>query len=358
MPTDPVCGMDVDETPFYADVNGKRYFFCSAGCLHLFSDDQSKYLNKYRYELIIVGGGPAGLTAGVYASIFRLDTLLLTADLGGQAVDSAKIKNYMGFDFITGPELKKKFEDQLIHKNFVAHRIATVSRIKRENGHFAVQLKDGTVFRALCVIVATGMSRNRLNVPGEEEFQRRGVCYSVVQDGTLFAKKDVMVVGGGNSATQAATELSRICRSVTVVSLTPLTADDEEIEKISRLQNVTVYEEHQVERIGGSSHVEWVDIRSRSGGPAKRIPVEGVFVEIGFFPNSGLVADLAELNDRGEIKINPDCSTSCPGLFAAGDVTNAYGKRIIIAAGEGAKAAMAAKGYIRQQKARQKAAAR
>ena len=354
MHVDPVCHMEVDETPYFVDVEAKRYFFCSEGCLHAFQHEQDKYLSKYVFDLIILGGGPAGLTAGVYASIFRLDTLLIARDLGGQAVDSSKIKNYMGFDFITGPELKQKFQDQLLHKNYIAHLIATVSSVEKQEDVFAVRLDQGKTYRSRALIVATGMSRNRLNVPGEEKFQRRGICYSVVQDAPLFAGKNVMVVGGGNSATQAAADLAEICKHVSVVSVTPLTADPDEIEKMGRLKNVTVYERHQVEEIGGRDKVEWVRIRPLEKGEARTVSVEGVFIEIGFFPNSGVVSGLVELNERGEIKIRKDCSTSFPGIFAAGDVTDAFGKRIIIAAGEGAKAAMAVRMFLRARKRAQK----
>lgn len=351
MPYDPVCNMKVDDTPYFIDVKEKRYFFCSEGCMQLFQNEPDKFVENYIFDLVIIGGGPAGLTAGVYASIFRLDTLLITRDLGGQAVDSSKIKNYMGFDMITGPQLKEKFQNQLLHKNYIAHRIATVHRIHKAEEHiFLLELDSGNTARAKSVIVATGMSRNRLNVPGEEEFQRRGVCYSVVQDAPIFAKKDVTVVGGGNSATQAVSELSDICRHVYMVSLTPLTADTEEIQKVRNLPNVTIYEKHTVEEIGGDERVEWVRIRSVTDGTTHTLSSEGVFIEIGFKPNSGLVAGLVEMNEKGEIIINKDCSTSCPGIFAAGDVTDAFGKRIIIAAGEGAKAAIAVKEFLKSLK--------
>lgn len=354
MARDPVCNMIVDETPYYADVENKRYFFCSEGCLHTFRNSREKYLSKYVFDLIIVGGGPAGLTAGVYASIFKLDTLLISRDLGGQAVDSAKIKNYMGFDFITGPELKEKFQNQLLHKNYIAHQIATVNKITRSHSFFALRLDNGKSFRAKTLIIATGMSRNHLNVPGEQAFQRRGICYSVVQDATLFAGKRVVVVGGGNSATQVATELSDLCAAVSVVSLTPLTADAEEIEKIGKLPNLEIFEKYQIEEIGGTEKVEFVRIRGIDDGKALELKVSGVFIEIGFYPNSGLVAGLVDLNEKGEIKIGPDCSTSHPGIFAAGDVTDAFGKRIIIASGEGAKAAIAVRKHLNQLKTREK----
>ncbi len=354
MARDPVCNMIVEDTPYFVDVENKRYFFCSQGCLEAFQHSREKYLSNYVFDLIIVGGGPAALTAGVYASIFRLDTLLIAQSLGGQAVDSTKIKNYMGFDFITGPELKEKFQNQLLHKNYIAHQIATVNKVTRSNSYLSVYLDNGKIYRARALIIATGMSRNHLNVPGEEKFQRRGVCYSVVQDAPLFAGQDVVVAGGGNSATQAVTELSTTCRKVYVVSLTPLTADTEEILKIMQLPKVEIFEKHQIEEIGGTDRVEFVRIKSIDHQTVRQLDVSGIFVEIGFYPNSGLVAGLVELNERGEIKIGPDCSTTHPGIFAAGDVTDAFGKRIIIASGEGAKAAIAVRKYLNQLKMKEK----
>ncbi len=136
---DPVCNMDVQSDDFTMELEGRRFYFCSKGCLEKFKINPKKFAEEYIYDLIIVGGGPAGLTAAVYASILRMNTFLISEDIGGQAVDSSKIVNYMGFDFITGPELFQKFQDQLVHHHYIDHRIDFVSRIEKKNSMFWLQ---------------------------------------------------------------------------------------------------------------------------------------------------------------------------------------------------------------------------
>lgn len=347
---DPICYMEVPASDITLEYKGKRYRFCSQGCREKFERAMQEYAEKYLYDLIIVGGGPAGLTAGVYASVQRIDTFLITQNIGGQAVDSTKIKNYLGFDFITGPELVGKFQDQLIHEHYIDHRIGTAFRVDRFEDGYEVLTTEREKYRAKTVIVSTGMSRNRLNVPGEERLQRRGVAYRSVQDISLFAGLDIAVVGGGNSGVQTVMELSKVGRTIYLISDETWTADASVVEEARGLENLVSFEGYTVMEITGKDRVKGLTIRSRRTGERETLSVAGVFVQIGLRPNSDLVADLVERNERDEIVIGPDCATSAPGIFAAGDVTNAYGKRIIIASGEGAKAVLAAKRYLLSQR--------
>ncbi len=347
MKRDPVCNMEVREgEAVTAAFGGETYFFCSEGCRDAFLKGKGAEPTRPDYDLIIVGGGPAGLTAGVYAATLRMDAFLITGGMGGQAVDSTKIKNYMGFDFITGPELVEKFKQQLIHSHYIDHMMSDVDGIELGKEGFIVTTEDLRRYHAAALIVATGMTRRRLNVPGEEEFQRKGIFYGNVQDLSFIQDEEVVVVGGGNSAVQIVENLHLLAKEVHVVTDTRLTADPAVVEQVRTFDNVEIHEGYKVVRFFGKEGLEGVTIRRRGGGERLKLPAKGAFIAIGLQPNSSLVAGLVELNDRGEIVINPDCSTSCPGLFAAGDVTNAYGKRIIIASGEGAKAALAAREYI------------
>jgi len=343
---DPVCNMNVESTRFSFLYRGEKFYFCSSGCLEKFKKDPRAYSVKQEYDLIIIGAGPSGLTAGVYASILKIDTLLLSAEIGGQAVDSTKIKNYMGFDFVTGPELLAKFQDQLIHHHYIDHKIETVVSIRRLKNYFSIKTLSGKVYKSRALIVATGMVRNKLGVPGESKFSRKGICYTASQDIPLLAGKKVAVIGGGNSALQIVLELYKHNCEIIVVSIESWTADLDICEEVRSIKGLKIFDHHAVVEIGGREKVEYIVVKDLSSQENIKFDVEAIFVAIGFSPNSSLVKNLVDLNEKGEIKINPDCSTKTPGLFAAGDVTDVFAKRIVIASGEGAKAALAAQKYL------------
>ncbi|HEX05388.1 MAG TPA: YHS domain-containing protein, partial [Bacteroidetes bacterium] len=353
MVRDPVCDMEIQiSDAVQTEIGETTYYFCSEGCRDLFQHDQSQDGFRPSYDMIIVGGGPAGLTAAVYAAQLRMNAFLVSSDLGGQAIDSTKVKNYMGFDFITGPELVEKFKDQLVHSNYIDHHIGTVDRIEQTQYGFGVYLSDGTSFRTSTVLLATGMTRRHLNIPGAEKFQRNGVFYGSIHDISTVQGKDVVVVGGGNSALQSVEKLLPSARLIHVVSDLELTADSSIIERVNNSNRVYLHEGYKVSRIEGTDSVERIIIRELESGQESSLAVNGVFVNIGLQPNSSLVAKMAKLNEKGEVIIGPDCSTKQAGLYAAGDVTNAFGKRIVIASGEGAKAASAIKQYVHDIKRR------
>ncbi len=343
---DPVCRMRVKAPRFSFVYRGKKFYFCSLGCLDKFKKNPKAYSGKRRYDLIIIGAGPAGLTAGVYASILKIDTLLLSTDIGGQAVDSTKIKNYMGFDFITGPELSSKFQNQLIHHHYIDHKIETAVSIRKLKSYFSIKTLSGQVYKSKALIVATGMVRNKLGVPGEKKFSRKGICYAAGQDIPLLEGKNVAVIGGGNSALQIVLELYRYDCKIINVSIEPWTADSILCEEVRSIKNLKVFDHHAVVKISGKEKVENLVIKDLLSREKLKLDIDVIFVVIGLSPNSTLVKDLVDLNNKGEIEIRSDCSTKTPGLFAAGDVTNVFAKRIIIASGEGAKAALAAQKYL------------
>ncbi len=300
------------------------------------------------YELIIIGGGPAGMTAAVYAARKRINTLLLSKDFGGQVITTAGIENYMGYQYIEGFELTQKFEEQV--KQFpieqkIGQEVVALSRL--DTG-FEVRIDKDEGYQAKAVIIATGKRPRPLNVPGEDRLRARGVTYCAVCDGPLFAGMKVAVIGGGNSALEAMGDMVKIAEHVYLVSLTPLTGDQILIKKTKDASNLTIFLEHEVMEIEGSSQVEGITIRVLKTSEERKLKVAGVFIEIGLIPNSEFTRGVTRLNKIGEIEVNCACETEIPGLFAAGDVTNVPEKQIVVAAGEGAKAALQAHRYLQR----------
>ena len=304
------------------------------------------------YELIIIGGGPAGMTAAVYAARKRIDALLLSKDVGGQVLWTVGVENYMGYQYIEGPELMQKFEGQVTQFPIEQKIGQGAAALSRTDAGFEVKTEGGDSYQAKAVIIATGKRPRQLNVPGEEKLKGRGVTYCAICDGPIFAGEKVAVIGGGNSALEAASDMVKIAEHVDLVSLTPLTGDQILIDKLKDASNLTVFLEHEVVEIEGSNRVEGVTIKDLKNGKkksgAKKLEVGGVFVEIGLIPNSELARGIAKLNKSGEIEINCANETGMPGLFAAGDVTNVPEKQIVVAAGEGAKAALQAHRYLQR----------
>lgn len=347
MKKDPICNMDVEEKDaIIAECDGEIFYFCSEGCKEKFFKDRECRITRSSYDLIIIGGGPAGLTASVYAATLKMDAFLIGKNLGGQAIDSTKVENYMGFDFITGPELIQKFQYQLIHSHYIDHLISEVEKIEPIEGGFNVITSKLNKYFTKTLIVATGMTRRRLNVPGEEEFQRKGVFYDNIQDISFVHGEDVAVIGGGNSALQIVENLHTVAKNIYLISDSELTADAAITERISQFKNLAKYVGFKIIEFSGEGALSGITIRRKAEEEILRIPVKGVFIAIGLHPNTSIVSQFVTFNASGEIVINHDCSTSYTGIFAAGDVTNAFGKRIVIASGEGAKAALAAKQYL------------
>jgi alkyl hydroperoxide reductase subunit F len=302
------------------------------------------------YELIIIGGGPAGMTASVYAARKKINTLLISGDIGGQGLTTWLVENYMGYQFIEGHELMKKFEEQV--KQFPTDVKVEVGkraeRLSRVDGGFEVRTDRGETYQAKAAILATGKRPRKLNVPGEKELLGRGVTYCAICDGPLFADVKVAVIGGGNSALEAADDMVKIADHVYLVSLTPLTGDQILIDRMKSASNLTIFLEHEVLEIKGDSRVKGIKIRDLKSKQERELEVGGIFIEIGLIPNSELVKELVTLNHLGEIEVNCGNETGVPGFFAAGDVTSVPDKQIVIAAGEGAKAALQAHRYLQR----------
>jgi NADH-dependent peroxiredoxin subunit F len=295
------------------------------------------------YELIIIGAGPAGITAGIYAARKKMSLLILSQDIGGQTSWSGSIENYTGYQIVTGPELTEKFKEQMKHYSIrVNEGEGVLSAYKKDN--LVIVKTDKQEYSARAIIIASGKTPKELNVAGEQEYKNKGIAYCATCDGPIFAKKRVAVIGGGNSALDAAIQLSKIASEVYIIDTADsLTADAVMQEVIKKAANVKIYNKSKVKRISGEKFVNGIEIETREG--VEFMPLEGVFVEIGLVPNSELVKDIKR-NNLNEIEINCACETNIPGIFAAGDVTSVPEKQIIVAAGEGAKAALSAFRYI------------
>lgn len=305
------------------------------------------------YDLIIIGAGPAGMTAGVYAARKKLKTLIISKDIGGQAAWSSDIENYLGFSMITGPELVKKFEDHLEDfKEDVELRVVVsgVKKITKMVGKFKVELGDGSSETSRALIIAGGKVPRKLGVSGEDQYLNRGVTYCAWCDGPLFKNKDVAIIGGGNSALDAALNVSKLVNQIYILNITPeLTADAVMIEKVTSSPHIRIMNSTEVVAIEGDKVVRSIRIKT-DDGLQKDLPVSGVFIEVGSLPATDYLKKVVKLNNNGEIIIDEFNSTSTSGIFAAGDITNVVEKQIITAAGEGAKAAIQASNYLARQK--------
>ena len=300
------------------------------------------------YELIIIGGGPAGLAAGIYAARKQLKTLLISGDIGGQVNLTLGVENYLGYQFIEGAELIDKFHAQASQYSIDQKIGEKITRLDRVESIFEATTESGDKYQAQAIILATGKKPRKLNIPGEEEYTGKGVTYCSICDGPVFSGQRVAVIGGGNSAIEAALDMAIIAEHVDLVSLTPLTGDAILKNKLLNVNNLKIFTEYQTEKIEGHDFVQGLIIKDLKSGTDKRLEVSGIFIEIGLIPNSEQVKTLVKLNKMGEVPINCSCETEIPGLYAAGDVTNAPEKQIVIAAGEGAKAALQAQHYLQR----------
>jgi len=296
------------------------------------------------YELIIIGAGPAGITAGIYAARKKIDFIIITKDIGGQASLSWEIENYIGYQFITGPELVEKFIEHIKEFNVEIKENEPVKKILMEDKIFKI-ISDKNEYLSKTIIVSTGRKPKKLGVKGEDEFKNKGLTYCATCDAPLFRDKEVAVIGGGNAGLDAVIQLSRIARKIYLIEIkNELTGDRFVIEKIKNIKNVEIMTGTKIKEIKGDKFVE--GIRIEKEGKDTDIKVNGIFVEIGSIPNSEII-DFVEKNEYGEIIVDCKNRTSFPGVFSAGDVTNVFAKQIIVACGEGAKASISSFEYLK-----------
>jgi alkyl hydroperoxide reductase subunit F len=302
------------------------------------------------YDVIIAGCGPAGLSAAIYAARKVLKTLIISRDVGGQVAWTYDVDNYLGFSHVQTADLIARF-DEHVEKYGVEKLVGVEVKALELAGKIKkVITGDGTAYLAKTIIIATGKRPRLLDVPGEKELIGMGVTYCSTCDAPLFADLDVAVAGGGNSALGAVIDLMKVAQKVYMISLTPLTGDQILQDKVMSSPKVDIFTEHKILRIVGESAVEAIEIESLNTGESRKLRVAGIIIEIGLLPNSELVVDTIETNRAGEIVIDSRCRTGVSGVFACGDVTDVPFKQVIVAAGEGAKAALSAYDYIITQR--------
>jgi alkyl hydroperoxide reductase subunit F len=303
------------------------------------------------YDLLVLGGGPAAMTAVVYAARQFVKLAMITQAFGGQMAETSEIENYMGFQTVTGVELTQKFKEQVRQFDVPIAFGEKVTGVKHADGIFTVQTNQGPTCRGRAVIVATGKRYRQLGVPGEKELTGHGVAYCSICDAPLFKDKTVAIVGGGNSAFTAAIDLLKSAREVTMFNYAAGWQGDAVLRRTVEKSGgrVKLLDRHEILAIEGEKRVQSIRFKDRRTGEELSLPVDGVFVEIGLIPNSEPIVGLAELNDKQEMVVDCATRTSVPGLFGAGDVTTVPYKQIVISAGEGAKAALAAHDYLVNQ---------
>lgn len=296
-------------------------------------------------DVIVIGAGPAGLNAAIYAVRKELSVTVISSDVGGQMLLTTDIENYLGLPEVTGFELTDKMEAHA--KNYpIEMKMAAVTAVAKKEDHFEVTLDDDSILEARSVIVTTGSRRRTLDIPGEAKFTGRGVSYCSTCDGPFYRNKVTAVVGGGDSAVQGALELAALCPTVYLVVRSRIRADEILVKRLSEAKNVEVLLGYTPERVEGDKKVTSLVVKNKEDGSERELTVDGVFVEAGGIANTSFLPEELEKNNIGEIVTDKECKTNIPGLFAAGDSTNNKFKQIIIAAGEGAVAALAAHEYL------------
>lgn len=300
------------------------------------------------YDTIVIGAGPAGLSAALYLARRKVKTLLVSKNIGGQTAWSSKVENYLGFPSLSGLELIKNFRDHL--KNYDLEKIIgpEVDKIdKNSDGKFNIHITNGKDITARSVLVTAGQSPRKLKIPGETEFEKKGVAFCATCDAPLYTNKDVAVIGGGNSAMDSALQLEKYANKVYLINLNPdFIGESTRIDKIDKSKKIEVILETETKEIKGKDFVESVVVENKTNKEKREIAVSGVFIEIGSLPATGFLTKILKLNEKGEIIIDKKNGTSVPGIFAAGDITDVPYKQIIIAAGEGATAALSCAEYL------------
>ncbi|AKM77812.1 MAG: alkyl hydroperoxide reductase subunit F [Candidatus Wolfebacteria bacterium GW2011_GWB1_47_1] len=295
------------------------------------------------YDLIIIGGGPAGVAAGVYASRKKLNALLLTKDFGGQAITSAKIENFIGHIAISGLELAQVLETQLrAQKHIVITDGITVERVTKIDGGFSVVDSKGRVYDTKTILVTLGSIYRHLNIPGERAFSGKGVFYCATCDAPLMQDKAVVVIGGGNSGLEAARDLLPFASHITILEFAPMLKGDMTTQELLRSDpKITIVTQAQTKEIVGDTFVRGLTYVDRTTNEEKNLAVEGVFVAIGMQPNSGIVSDLVDITPNGNIIVDKTTfQSSLKGIWAAGDITDASYNQINTAIGEAIKAVL------------------
>ena len=306
-------------------------------------------MSENKYDLCIVGGGPAGVSAGIYAARKKIKFLLVTESFGGQSVVASEIQNWIGIKSISGFELAKKMEDHLMAQGGIEiEEGSSVEKVEKENINFRVILKNGKSFKTRTLLAVTGGRRRRLGVPGEKQFDGKGVAYCSTCDAPMFSKKTVAIVGGGNAALGAVKDLSAYADKVyLLVRSETIKGDPVLFEDIKKDKKVEILFNSEISEILGKDFVAGIKYLDKKNNEQKDLKLDGVFVEIGSVPNSEFLGDLVNKNEYGEVIVDHATQkTSGDGIWAAGDITDLHYRQNNISASDGIKAVLNIKDYL------------
>ncbi|MDP5238195.1 alkyl hydroperoxide reductase subunit F [Uliginosibacterium sp. 31-16] len=305
--------------------------------------DAEKLNAKAPFDVLVVGGGPAGSAAAVYAARKGIRTGVVAERFGGQVMDTLGIENFISVKATEGPKLAMALEEHVKEYGVDIMNLQRAQALKPVEGGVEITLENGAVLKSKTVILSTGARWRNMNVPGEAEFRTKGVAYCPHCDGPLFKGKRVAVIGGGNSGVEAAIDLAGIVAHVTLLEFDSVLRADAVLQnKLRSLPNVTIITSAQTTQVTGTDKVNGLNYKDRVSGDVQHVELEGIFVQIGLVPNTDWLKGVVNLSPRGEIEVDAKGQTSVPGVFAAGDCTTVPYKQIIIAMGEGAKASLSA----------------
>ncbi|PLK50026.1 alkyl hydroperoxide reductase subunit F [Uliginosibacterium sp. TH139] len=309
--------------------------------------DAEKLNAKAAFDVLVVGGGPAGSAAAIYAARKGIRTGVVAERFGGQVMDTLGIENFISVKATEGPKLAMALEEHVKEYGVDIMNLQRAQALKPVAGGVEITLENGAVLRSKTVILSTGARWRNMNVPGEAEFRTKGVAYCPHCDGPLFKGKRVAVIGGGNSGVEAAIDLAGIVAHVTLLEFDSVLRADAVLQnKLRSLPNVMIITSAQTTQVTGTDKVNGLNYKDRVSGEVQHIELEGIFVQIGLVPNTDWLKGVVNLSPRGEIEVDAKGQTSVPGVFAAGDCTTVPYKQIIIAMGEGAKASLSAFDHI------------
>jgi len=303
------------------------------------------------YELVIIGGGPAGVSAGIYAARKQLKAAVITDSFGGQSIASDEIENWIGVKSISGRELAKRMEEHLRAQEGIEIIKDKVSEVIKEGENFSIKTTGGKEYSTKTILICSGSNRRQLNVPGEEKFIGKGVAFCSTCDAPLFKGKDIAVVGAGNTGLEAAIDLASYVNKIYLIARgDKIKGDEITYNNVLNCGKVEIIFNAEVKEILGDDFVSGLKYMDKTSGEEKAISLQGVFVEIGAAPNSYIVKNLVNLNEQGEIIVNPvNHKTSVQGIWAAGDVADTLYQQNNIAAGDAIRATLNIYSYLRAQ---------
>ncbi len=308
--------------------------------------DELSPSQEIRYDMLILGGGPAGYNAALYGARKGRQIAMIAKKSGGQLLNTSYVENYLGIQGLSGEALAEQFKSHVSEYKVPILEDMEVIQIDKDDAGFNVLMSDHSIYKTKTLITSLGSTPRKLNIPGEQKFANRGIAYCAICDAPLYKGKDVLLAGGGNSAVEAAIDVAIVAKSVTLIHRSQLRADQVLIDRMRSNPKITIHLETQILEAIGEDALTGIRVLDKNTQKERIIMGDGLFIEIGNLPNTALIKQLAELNERNEVIVDEKGQTSCPGLYAAGDMTHSPYKQIIIAAADGAKAALAANEYL------------